>query len=136
MTQSHKTLVVIIASVALVVGGLIALSGQPAPVATKPGQYDALAECLTSKSVKFYGAYWCPHCQNQKATLGESAMKKIDYIECGVQGNLQGITDVCKTAGVDTFPTWTFADGSRLVGEQKLTTIAEKAGCPMPASRP
>jgi len=22
----------------------------------------ALAECLTESGAKFYGAYWCPHC--------------------------------------------------------------------------
>jgi glutaredoxin len=127
MNQSQKTLAVILGSVVLVVGGLILLSQ---PHATPPGQYDSLAQCLTSKGVKFYGAYWCPHCQNQKAAIGESAMKSIDYVECGVQGDTQAQSEACKTAGVNTYPTWVFADGTRLVGEQTMEALADKAGCP------
>ena len=32
---------------------------------------DALAQCLTAKGVKMYGAYWCSHCQNQKKAFGD-----------------------------------------------------------------
>jgi hypothetical protein len=31
------------------------------------GKYDLFAQCLKDKDAKFYGAFWCPHCQNQKA---------------------------------------------------------------------
>ena len=130
MTQSHKTLIVILGSVVIVVGGLILLSRTSTGA---PGQYDSLAQCLTSKGVKFYGAYWCPHCQAQKAAIGESAMKKIDYVECGVPGDTQAQSDACKAAGVNTYPTWILADGTRLVGEQTPETLADKAGCPKPA---
>jgi len=34
-----------------------------------PGKYDDFAKCLTQNGVKFYGTYWCPHCNNQKRTL-------------------------------------------------------------------
>jgi glutaredoxin len=131
MNQSQKTLAVILGSVVIVVGGLIWLS-QPRP--TPPGQNDSLAQCLTDKGVKFYGAYWCPHCAAQKAAIGESSMKLINYVECGVQGDTQAQTDACKSAGVNTYPTWIFADGTRLVGEQTMEALADKAGCPKPAS--
>ena len=134
MTQSQKTLSVIVGYVVLVVGGLILLSRANTGTG-QPGQYDSLAQCLTSKGVKFYGAYWCPHCAAQKATLGESAMKKIDYVECGVPGQgEQAQSDACKAAGVSTYPTWILADGTRLVGEQTPQALADKAGCLNPAA--
>jgi len=38
----------------------------------QPGQYDTFAQCLGEKGAKFYGAFWCPHCQAQKAIFGKS----------------------------------------------------------------
>ncbi|MFQ5851026.1 MAG: vitamin K epoxide reductase family protein [Candidatus Binatia bacterium] len=35
----------------------------------------ALAEHLTKGGAKFYGAYWCPHCENQKRIFGASAYR-------------------------------------------------------------
>lgn len=92
-----------------------------------PGQYDALAQCLTDKGAKFYGAFWCPHCQAQKKMFGSSS-KYLPYIECSTaDGNAQ--TKECIDAGVKSYPTWEFADGSRLSGEIPLQTLAEKTGC-------
>lgn len=36
-----------------------------------PGKYDDFAKCLSEKGVKFYGAFWCSHCANQKAMFGK-----------------------------------------------------------------
>jgi hypothetical protein len=87
-----------------------------------------LAECLTQKGAKMYGAYWCTHCVKQKKAFG-SAVSKIDYVECAVTGNPQEQTQPCKDAGVTSYPTWTFADGSRLSGELTFKQLADKAGC-------
>ena len=35
-------------------------------------KYDAFARCLKDRQVKMYGAYWCPHCAEQKEMFGES----------------------------------------------------------------
>ena len=35
--------------------------------AAGPGKLDVFARCLKEKQAVFYGAFWCPHCQNQKA---------------------------------------------------------------------
>ena len=59
-------LVVIVVSIALV----LFLVGR----AQKPGKYDAFAQCLKTQGVLFYGAFWCPHCQNQKALFGFSVL--------------------------------------------------------------
>lgn len=91
------------------------------------GNNDALASCLTEKGVKMYGAYWCPHCANQKEMFG-SSFEKIDYVECSLP-NRGGQTEICIEKNIESYPTWEFAGGSRLVGEQKLEALAVKAGC-------
>ncbi|TAK04818.1 hypothetical protein EPO33_02370 [Patescibacteria group bacterium] len=99
---------------------------------TQPGALDGFASCLGEKGAKFYGAFWCPHCANQKKLFGKSA-KKLPYIECGVAGNTSAQTQVCTDAEVKGYPTWVFADASRLSGEIPLQTLAEKTGCALPS---
>jgi len=70
-------------------------------------RYDAFARCLTQKGVKMYGAYWCPHCSDQKA-LFDASFKFAPYIECGIQGNTAKITDACTDAGIKHFPPGNF----------------------------
>jgi glutaredoxin len=78
--------------------------------------------------VKFYGAYWCPHCAEQKRLLGNS-MSKIEYVECGVPANQSDRTQVCKDNDISSYPTWVFPDKSRVTGEQQPRVLAEKSGC-------
>jgi len=47
---------------------------------------DAFGHCLREKGATFYGASWCPHCRNQRATLGD-AMSSVKYVECSVDGH-------------------------------------------------
>ena len=93
----------------------------------KPGPYDAFAQCLTDNGVKEYGAYWCPNCQEQKKEFGNS-FKYVNYEECALPGG-QGQTPECDAAGIQSYPTWEFADGSRVVGLQALRQLSEKSGC-------
>lgn len=92
-----------------------------------PAKYDQFAQCLTDKGVKMYGAWWCPHCQNQKALLGKS-FKKINYIECSSPGS-QEMNQICKDAKIEGYPTWEFKDGSRVSGEQTLEFLGTKSNC-------
>ena len=49
--------------------------------ATRPGQYDDFAKCLTQKGVVVYGAMdWCKYTQAQKAMFGKS-FKHLNYHE-------------------------------------------------------
>jgi len=99
--------------------------------ATKqPGQYDELAQCLTEKGVIFYGAFWCPHCQNQKKMFGNSA-KLLPYEECSTQ-NQRGQLQICIDKKIESYPTWDFPDGDRISREMTPKELAEKAGCPLP----
>lgn len=94
------------------------------------GKYDAFAQCIAESGVKFYGAFWCPHCQNQKEMFGSSE-KLLPYIECSTP-NGQAQLQICIDAGINGYPTWEFADGSRMNGEVPLVTLSEKTGCPLP----
>ena len=93
----------------------------------RPGQYDEFAQCLNDKGVKMYGAFWCPHCKNQKEEFGKS-WQYVNYVECSTaDGNSQ--LKVCQDANIQGYPTWEFGDGERLEGEVPFATLAEKSGC-------
>lgn len=98
---------------------------------TQPGQYDSFATCLKDRGARFYGAFWCSHCQEQKAKFGKSELL-LPYVECS-EPNGKGQLQVCTDANVESYPTWDFADGSRLTGTQSFETLAEKTGCPLPS---
>lgn len=93
----------------------------------QPGQYDALAQCLKDKGAVFYGAFWCPHCQNQKKLFGRSE-RLLPYVECSTPDG-QGQKIECKEKGVEGYPTWMFANGEKISGEMSLAALAEKTGC-------
>lgn len=98
--------------------------------AKTPGPLDEFATCLGTRGAEFYGTFWCPHCQNQKAMFGKS-QKKLPYIECSTPDG-QGQTNICKEKEIQGYPTWIFADGSRMSGEIPLAKLAEKTGCMLP----
>jgi len=91
---------------------------------------DNFAKCLKAKGAKMYGAWWCPHCADQKEMFG-FAFQYVNYVECSPEGQ-RIINDVCKQAGVKNFPTWQFPDGSRTEGTQPLAVLAQKTGCTLP----
>ena len=55
----------------------------------RTSRLDAFAKCLTVKQAKMYGAFWCPHRDEQKEKFG-SSFQYAPYIECGIKGS-QGI---------------------------------------------
>ncbi len=93
--------------------GIVLLAGVIWLIVTpgKAGKLDAFAKCITAKkTVTFYGAFWCPHCQAEKARFGASA-QYLPYVECSTADG-QGQTPVCIAAGITTYPTWQFATGT------------------------
>lgn len=98
---------------------------------SQPGKLDTFAMCLKEKGAVFYGAFWCPHCQATKAMFGRSA-KHLPYEECSTP-NQQGQLQICIDKKIESYPTWEFADGSRMTGERTLLELSEKTGCPLPA---
>lgn len=89
------------------------------------GALDSFAQCLASKGAVMYGAYWCSHCQNQKAVFGNS-FQHVTYVECTRE------TQRCLDAGIAKYPTWIVSGGTRLVGERPLPELSLATGCPLP----
>jgi len=92
---------------------------------------DGFAKCLKSKGAQMYGAWWCPHCADQKEEFGY-AFQYVNYVECGEEGKPHTENAQCKQAGIKNFPTWQFADGSRTEGVLPLAQLGEKTGCKLP----
>jgi len=111
---------------------LIVVAGLGSSVLLKsaPGKLDTFAQCLEEKGATFYGAFWCPHCQAQKRMFGNSA-SLLPYVECSTPDG-QNQLQVCIDKQIQQYPTWDFADGSRLTGEVPLAQLAEKTGCVLP----
>jgi len=95
--------------------------------ATGPAKYDAFAKCLTENDVKFYGAFWCPSCADQKAMFGKSA-KYLNYIECSPPDR-RGQTPACAEAGIESYPTCEFQNGERRTGVVPLEQLNLLSGC-------
>ena len=94
---------------------------------SEPGKLDTFAQCLKDKGAVFYGAFWCQHCQSQKAMFGKS-QKLLPYVECSTPDG-RGQLVVCKEKNIEGYPTWQFADGSKESGEVSLGKLSEKTGC-------
>lgn len=94
---------------------------------TEAADYTQIAQCLTTKGVKLYGAYWCPHCNSQKTMFGD-AIQYVSYIECDAKGE-NGDPEACNTAGITAYPTWVNADKEQLTGSRDPQVVAEWAGC-------
>lgn len=132
MNPDKKTLAIRIVTFLLIVIAIVVLMRVVVGANKVTTEYDGFAQCLAEKDVKFYGAFWCPHCQAQKRAFGGSA-KLLPYIECSTPDG-KGTTQICKEAGITGYPTWVFPDGSRESGEVELPVLAEKSGCALPAS--
>jgi hypothetical protein len=94
-------------------------------------KHDAFARCLTERGVKMYGAWWCPHCVEQKEKFGAS-FEYAPYVECGIRGQTQGQSQVCKDENVKHYPTWQFPPtGERVERTFTLEELSDRTGCPL-----
>ncbi len=116
--------------IALIAGLIIIRNVSDKQVTGATTLFDSFAQCLTDAGAKFYGAYWCPHCQDQKKLLQNS--KKLPYIECSTPDG-KNQTQICIDAKITGYPTWDFADGTRLDGELTLEELSQKTNCALPA---
>lgn len=96
--------------------------------ATEKAALDELAICVTETDATFWGAFWCSACQAQKAAFKQS--KELPYVECSKADKSQ--TQECIDAGIQSYPTWDFADGERIVGVLTPAELAEKTNCTLP----
>ncbi len=86
----------------------------------------ALASHLQQLNAKEYGAYWCPHCHDQKQLFGQEAFAMIDYVECDPKGKNARPT-LCREAGITGYPTWEI-DGQFYPGLLSLERLADLSG--------
>jgi hypothetical protein len=127
-TRRTKTAIWVLAALAALISIFMYIKSLPPPV----GKYDTLAKCIANTPTTFYGAFWCPHCHNQKNMFG-SAAQYLPYVECSLPDQ-SGQTQVCIDKGVVNYPTWYFPDGSSSTGEISLDVLSQKTGCPLPTS--
>lgn len=102
--------------------------GQVAGASTEnktPAFKEALAKDLKVKGMILYGAYWCPHCKDQKALFGDAA-QFLDYVECDAKGP-NANPDECVARGIEGYPTWIY-QGQKYSGTQSLEKLAEIVG--------
>lgn len=119
--------------IALLILGMIVtvlLRSGSGMVSNGPGKYDTFAQCLGEKGAKFYGAFWCPYCGEQKKIFGSSA-KLLPYVECSTP-NGRGQTQVCIDKKIVSYPVWEFADGTQFKGKMSLDDLAERTSCELP----
>jgi thiol-disulfide isomerase/thioredoxin len=57
----------------------------------KPGEYDEFATCIAGSGATFFGAFWCPHCLDQKRDFGRSA-KLLPYEVAKHRSNQNGLS--------------------------------------------
>ncbi len=86
----------------------------------------SLARHLQQLEAKKYGAYWCPHCQDQKQLFGQEAFAMIDYIECDSNGK-NARPQLCRDAGITGYPTWEIK-GQLYSGTLSLEKLADLSG--------
>ena len=100
-----------------------------APAAAQgPVDLGALAQCVSDSGARFYGAYWCPYCRKQKEYF-EGNAGALPYVECYDGPRSRGMNAACRNAGVRSFPTWVFADGSVKPGLRTPSELAADTGC-------
>lgn len=127
MTKQNKALLWWIIFIVAVIGGILAIATF---ASSRPAALDSFALCLEEKGALFYGAFWCPHCADQKKLFGRS-VSKIPYVECSTADG-RGQLQVCTDAGITAYPTWKFADDTRETRVISLRELSERTSCPLP----
>ena len=95
---------------------------------SEAGALDGFAQCLTQRGFTMYGAYWCPHCQNEKKRFGDS-FTYVNYVECTAEPKK------CLAANISGYPTWVGPKGLRLEGEQGTSRLSKASKCSLPVSK-
>ena len=113
--------------IVIIVGGLVASKIWSQ---TQPGKFDDFAQCISDSGATFYGAFWCPHCQEQKRIFGASE-RLLPYVECSTPDR-QNQTQVCIDTEITSYPTWEDANGERYNGVLSFEKLAEITSCELP----
>jgi uncharacterized membrane protein len=101
---------------------VVGQAGKPIQNTSGPAEL-ALARHLTAVGAKEFGAYWCPHCHDQKELFGKEAAAELDYVECDPKG-VNPRPQLCQAANIKGYPTWEIK-GQLYEGVQSLETLAD-----------
>ena len=113
---------------ALIVIAAMHVETRSATISAEEDPYIAgLAMRLAESGATFYGASRCPHCQQQKAIFGAS-VNRLPYVECSPGGRTAPPARSCVSAGVNTYPTWVFANGERVSEVLSTEELARRVG--------
>jgi uncharacterized membrane protein len=104
-------------------GTLGVYASQAKTVAVNQTYAGRLAQHLTTVGAKMYGAFWCPHCLEQKQIFGD-AVKAMPYVECATdQARPRVQAEICRSKKIESYPTWEI-DGKFYPGIQPLDQLA------------
>jgi hypothetical protein len=108
MESKQKVFIISILVVVVLVVGLGFLLNKPGA----PSKYEDFAKTLTADGTRFFGAFWCPHCQAEEAQF-EMSRQRLEqvglYHECSNADRTQ--TQICIDNKIESYPTWFFKDG-------------------------
>ncbi len=97
---------------------------------TADAPYEArLANHLTEQNAAMYGAFWCPHCEDQKALFGD-AVDQVPYVECDPEGE-DAQPELCQAKEIQGYPTWEI-EGELYPGTRSLEELAQLTGFEAP----
>ena len=101
-------------------------AGPPITLASGPAEL-ALAQHLKESGAVMYGAWWCPHCHEQKELFGAEAAQLLTYVECAEDG-VNPQPKLCRSKPeIKGFPSWE-VKGQFYSGSQSLERLAELSG--------
>jgi uncharacterized membrane protein len=86
----------------------------------------ALAIHLEQTGARYYGAFWCPTCAEQRRLFGRSA-DRLPYVECSPDGRNGPRAMACINADIDGYPTWVIG-GQRIQALLKPEELARYSG--------
>ncbi len=89
----------------------------------------AFAQQLNAAGAKLYGAAWDVNSTAQRQLFGDGA-QFLPFIE--VTNTNHNPNQIANTNNITTYPTWVFADNSRLEGVQTLAALSIKTGIAIP----
>ncbi|PSB04437.1 vitamin K epoxide reductase family protein [Merismopedia glauca] len=102
-------------------------SGTPITTTSSTAEIE-LAKYLKAKGVKMYGAFWCPHCHEQKEVFGKQAFSEINYVECADPKEPRRQLEVCQKAKIESYPTWEINGKLVEPGAKSLEELAKISG--------
>ncbi len=107
---------VLVAVIHLYSSGLFQPSASP--------RVQALVKHLNDSGVKYYGAFWCPVCQQQREVFA-SAADDLPYVECHPAGRNGPVAIECVNANLPGFPTWVIRgrQHNRLMQPEELARL-------------